>query len=112
VRPGSADQRLKGCFTSVLWTETLPLSNGPDIQAKSFCFTANGRITHDPNSYAASSDALVPGFDQQRSGNYRIDGNAVRIQYDNGAVGNISFGFLLDDNSSVSIVGVRFSLSP
>jgi len=105
LSPAGTDTRLSGCFNSIGGSTTLDVTS---LSISSYCFTTSGRFTHDSSLFTSSPNVVSSSGSPDESGNYRLDGYAMRIRYDNGVETTVSFSFMSQDRTHIGVNGSRF----
>ncbi len=110
--PGSKNQKLNGCFGRLVSSDGLGVGSAMVGRASAWCFSPNGRFTHDATGFGSVSGAGVSGATSSSSptvrGRYRIDGYAMHLVYDDGSDVQAGFAFLNDDRTHIAVNGKRF----
>lgn len=103
TRPAEAGQRLSGCYGSGRGFAT----GGGAISVNVLCLTPDGRFSND-RAVTASTPAGSGSANSQVTGAYRLDGHAIRLDYDDGKTLTTTFGtHAVDGEIQVLLVGER-----
>lgn len=104
VRAGKADQRLAGCFGRLTSASDIEYGGNSMVgRADGWCFTKDGRFTHDVVAFGSSPNVVMSASQPGVQGRYRIDGNVAEFVYDNGSKVRKAFGFLNKDLTHIAL---------
>jgi len=105
VEPGGSNSRITGCYTA-LSGGSLDLP-GVAVSTNTWCFDSSGRFTNDSAAFVSNS-TVSASSSRDTSGEYRIDGYAIRIRYSNGIEKVMSFCYYSEDRTHIGLNGRRF----
>lgn len=93
IEPGAVDERLDGCFTATGGVGPLAGGGIGSVDFSTVCFWPDATFTHERAVWAQGPGSSVVALPKGTAGAYRVDGNSIQFDYNDGRKERLAFGF-------------------